>query len=120
MATIVVLAVGGLEPLIAAVAEEGHRVVEAYDSGHLLQLVMRGSPDVVVMPEIVDPVGGEETLPLIRRLTTAAILVVGPGNEVKMANALFYGADAYVRISRRCRQGPQTYSRSSASPRQTR
>ena len=92
-----ILSVGGLDPLIAAVAEDGHRVIEAYDVGHLLQLVMRGTPDVVVMPEDAQPANGEEILPLVRRLTTAAILLVGAGDEIKMANALFHGADYYVR-----------------------
>ena len=82
---------------MAEVAEADHNVIEAYDSGHLLQLVIRQRPDVVIMPDKVKPVNGEEMLPVIRRLTTAAILVVGAEDETRMANALFQGADAYLR-----------------------
>ena len=72
-------------------------MIEAYDSGHVLQLVMRRRYDVVILPEDARPVDGEELLPMVHRLTRAAIVVVGRGDETKMANALFQGADAYLR-----------------------
>ena len=97
MATVIILPQEESFSLVAAAAEAGHHVIEAYDSGHLLQLVMRRRPDVLIMPDNVRPVNGEELLPVIRRLTTAVIVVVGIGDETKMANALFQGADAYLR-----------------------
>ena len=81
---------------IQVVAEMGHRVLEAHDSGHVLQLVMRRRLDVVVLPEDAEPVNGEGLLTLVRRLSAAAIIVVGEGTEMKMTRALFRGADAYL------------------------
>ena len=81
---------------MAILAEEGHRIVEAYDSGHVLQLIMRPGIDVVILPDDMEPMDGEELLPVIRRLTLATIVVVGEGEETTMASALFRGADAYL------------------------
>ena len=97
MATVMIMSREEMSGLIPIVAEEGHRVIEAIDSGHVLQVVMRQQPDVIVMPDDAEPIDGEELLPIVRRLTTAAIIVVGEGQETAMASALFQGADAYLR-----------------------
>ena len=85
----------GLIPLLA---EAGHRVIEAYDSGHVLQVVMRQHPDALILPDDAEPIDGEELLPVMRKLTTAPIIVVGEGQETRMTNALLQGADAYLRL----------------------
>ena len=72
-------------------------MIEAFNSGHVLQLVMRQRLDVLVLPDGGEPIDGEDLLPVIRRLTAAAIVVLGDGDETRMANALFLGADAYLR-----------------------
>ncbi len=96
MARILVVSRKELSPLMALLAEEGHSIVEAYDSGHVMPLVMRPGIDVVILPDDIEPADGEELLPVIRRLTLATIVVVGEGEEMTMANALFRGADAYL------------------------
>ena len=96
MALVLVFSREDLSSVIQVVAEMGHRVLDAYDSGHVLQLVMRRRLDVIVLPEDAEPVNGEGLLTLIRRLTAAAIIVVGEGTEMKMTRALFRGADAYL------------------------
>jgi DNA-binding response OmpR family regulator len=76
--------------------KEGYRIIEAFDTGHVLQLVMRQGVDAIILPEDAEPIDGEELLPVIRRLTVAPIVVVGEGGQLKMAEALFRGADAYL------------------------
>ena len=71
-------------------------MVEAYDSGHVLQLVMRREFDALVLPERAEPIDGEDLLPVIRRITSAVIIVAGPGEQTAMARALLSGADAYL------------------------
>jgi DNA-binding response OmpR family regulator len=92
-----ILAREELSGLVATVAGAGHRVIEAFDAGHVLQQVMRHRLEAVILPDEVEPVDGEELLPIVRRLTTAAIAVAGRGGETEMAQALFRGADAYLR-----------------------
>ncbi len=97
VATVIIMSREEMSGLIPIVAEQGHRVIEAIDSGHVLQVVMRQRPDVVIIPDDAEPIDGEELLPVVRRLTTGPIIVVGEGQETRMANALFQGADAYLR-----------------------
>lgn len=77
-------------------AEAGHRVIEADDSSHVLQMVMRRRIDVLMLPADAEPINGEDLLPLVRRLTPGIIIVAGEADEMKMAAALFHGADAYL------------------------
>ena len=86
MATVLILPYRPYYSLMAAVGESGYRVVEAHDSGDMLRLASRRSTDLAIIPDDATPVEGEELLPAIRRLTPAAIIVVGTGGEVKMAN----------------------------------
>ena len=60
----------------------------------------------MIIPDDAPPVDGQELLPAIRRLTLAAIVAVGAGNEIKMANALLQGADAYLRYPDEARKVP--------------
>ncbi|MEE8442237.1 MAG: response regulator [Dehalococcoidia bacterium] len=97
MATVVIVSRDNMALLKGILIEEGHLVIEAYDSGHVLQHVMRQRLDAIVLPDDMQPVDGEELLPVIRRLTMAAIIVVGEGKELRMAEALLQGADVYLR-----------------------
>jgi DNA-binding response OmpR family regulator len=97
MSTVLIVLRKEYSLLTNILVEEGHRVIEAFDSGHVLQHVMRQSVDAIILPEDAEPVDGEELLPVIRRLTAASIVVVGEGGEPKMAEALFRGADAFLR-----------------------
>ena len=97
MATILVSACNEMTLLVAWAAEEGYRVIEAYDSGETVQQVLAGHPNVVIVPDHAEPVEGVDLLTVIRRLTSSAIVVVGEGEANTMAKALFEGADDYMK-----------------------
>ncbi len=98
MARILIYSSGDMAMLVPIVAEAEHSVAEAYDSGEILQLVIRSQFDIIMIPDGVEPIDGQEVLPLIRRLTLGAIIVVGDGDETAVANALLQGADQYLRF----------------------
>ena len=81
MATVLVYSIGDTADLTPVLAEAGHRVVEVYDSGEIIQLVLRSQFDVVIVPERAEPTEAGELLPLVRRLTSAAIVVAGDGDD---------------------------------------
>ena len=77
------------------IASEGHDVVED-DSGELMEEVVHSSPDLILVPDDSESPGAADLLPAVRRASDAAIVVVGSGDAVKMANTLIQGADAYL------------------------
>ena len=83
-----------LEGILVA---EGLNVSDIDTTSHLLASVMENRPDLVFLPDTILPVGTLEVLPLLRRLTRAIIVVIGPGNETTVANSLLQGADIYVK-----------------------
>lgn len=95
IATVLILSEADTSALAPVVAAAGHRVVEAVDGDQMLQIGMRGKIHVAILPVDAEPIGGEELLHLICRLTSAAIIAVGPPRETEMVSALFHGADAY-------------------------
>ena len=95
MANVLIISRELASHLRAWIASEGHDVVED-DSGELMQQVVRSSPDLIVVPDDSESTGAADLLPAVRRASNAAIVVVGSGDAVKMANALIQGADAYL------------------------
>ena len=83
---------------------EGLNVSDVDTTSHLLASVMEDRPDLVFLPDTVLPVGTLEVLPLLRRLTRALIVVIGPGDETTVANSLLQGADIYVKTPLRRRE----------------
>ena len=81
MSRILILVREDFVPLVALLAEAGHEIVQAHDSGHVVQIVMRQQLDAVIIPEDAGATDGEELLPLVRRLTSAALVVAGEGEE---------------------------------------
>jgi DNA-binding response OmpR family regulator len=63
MSTVLIVHGNGYSLLTDLLLEEGHKVIQAFDSGHVLQLVMRRSVDAIILPEDVEPVDGEEHYP---------------------------------------------------------
>ena len=119
MARILIYSSGDMAMLVPIVAEAEHSVVEAYDSGEILQLVIRSQFDIIMIPDGVKPIDGQEVLPLIRRLTLGAIIVVGDGDETAVANALLSRCGPVPPVprgQRACTQ-PSTSSSPAASPR---
>lgn len=97
MATFLTLSREELWPLIAVVAESGHRIIAASDSGNVVQQVERRRPDVVLLPDDAEPIDGEELMSKVRSLTGAPLIALGECQESKMLDAFSQGADAYVR-----------------------
>ena len=89
-----------LEEILVA---EGLSVSGVDNTALLLASVMESRPDLVFMSDTILPVGNLEVLPLLRRLTRALIVVVGPGDDTTLANSLLQGADIYVRTPLRRR-----------------
>ena len=89
-----------LEEILVA---EGLNVSDVDTTSHLLASVMEDRPDLVFLPDTILPVGTLEVLPLLRRLTRAIIVVIGPGDETTVANSLLQGADIYVKTPLRRR-----------------
>ncbi len=89
-----------LEEILVA---EGLNVSDVHTTSHLLASVMENRPDLVFLPDTILPVGTLEVLPLLRRLTRALIVVIGPGDDTTVANSLLQGADIYVKTPLRRR-----------------
>lgn len=76
--------------------QQPYRVASETNSDDGLARVMEEEPTVIVMAEELPPVDGEELLPLLRRISRAAIIVEGPGGEDAVVRALLQGADVYM------------------------
>ena len=96
MTLVLVLLGDTTSPLPAVAAEAGCEVVELNSSGGTLQAVIRRRADAVIIPDGADPADSEELLPVLRRVTQAAIIVVGRGGSNQVARALLQGADVYL------------------------
>lgn len=97
MATVLVFTRPELVALVPFLRERGFRVLEAHDSGHVLQVVLRNTLDALLLPDDAGPIEGEDMLPVIRRLTKGSIVVAGEGEETSMSRAFLQGADAYIK-----------------------
>ena len=84
--------------VIPMLAGDGHMVFEAYSSGEMLQEVMRRQLDVLVIPDNQETVEGVELLAVLRRMTSAGIVMVGEGQADHIASALLLGADTYLTV----------------------
>jgi DNA-binding response OmpR family regulator len=82
--------------LVPIVADAGHRVVEAYSSEEVVQLVVRDQFDILIIPDEATPINDIDLLPFVRKLVLGAIVVLGRGDELAMTTALLEGADAYL------------------------
>ena len=98
MADVLVMHSDETVAVIPMLAEDGHSVFEAYGSGEMLQEVMRRQMDVVVIPDNQETVEGVELLAVLRRMTSAGIVMVGEGQSDQITSALLLGADSYLVI----------------------
>lgn len=97
--TLVLVLLGDTTASIPAmVTDDGYDVVELNSSSSTLQAVIRRRADAVIIPDGADPAGNEELLPVLRRVTQEAIIVVGRGGSIEVAQALLQGADAYLPV----------------------
>ncbi len=72
-------------------------VMHEANGGQAVARILDVNPGVIVLSEDTPVVGGVEYLPLIRRVTSAPIVIVGDGDEIRVVSALVNGADMYVR-----------------------
>ena len=84
-------------PLATLLRKVGYIPVEARESGDALREVLDRRPHLIIVAQEAPPVEGVDLLPLLRRLTEVPIVVIGPDSEGAMVQALFQGADAYIK-----------------------
>ena len=82
--------------LATAILEAGFEVRRESSSGRGIAQVLEIDPDVILMSEEMPPLDGVVMLSLLRRMTMAPIIVVGPKGESVAVEALLQGADMYV------------------------
>ncbi len=82
--------------LAAAIVEAGFEVRRESSSGGGIAQLLDVDPDVILMSEDMPPMDGVVMLSLLRRMTMAPIIVVGPKGESVAVEALLQGADMYV------------------------
>lgn len=75
----------------------GFEVMEESDSGKGMARIMQVNPGAILLGEDMPPLSGMELLPLIRRKTSAPIIMLGKGNETAVVSSLLQGADMYIR-----------------------
>ncbi len=87
----------GQGSLAALLRRAGYIPIETSDSGEALQETLDRTPQLIIMAKETPPVEGVDLLPLLRRVTQAPILVIGPDAENDLVQALLHGADSYIK-----------------------
>ena len=82
--------------LATAIVEAGFEVRRESSSGGGVAQVLDVDPDVILMSQEMPPLDGVVMLSLLRRMTTAPIVVVGSKDDSVAVEALLQGADMYV------------------------
>ena len=82
--------------LATAIVEAGFEVRRESSSGGGIAQVLEVDPDVILLSQDMPPLDGVVMLTLLRRMTTAPIIVVGCRGESVAVEALLQGADMYV------------------------
>ncbi len=82
--------------LATAIVEAGFEVRRESSSGGGVAQVLDVDPDVILMSQEMPPLDGVVMLSLLRRMTTAPIIVVGSKDDSVAVEALLQGADMYV------------------------
>ncbi len=82
--------------LATAVVDAGFEVRRESSSGGGVAQLLEVDPDVILMSQDMPPLAGVPMLSLLRRMTTAPIIVVGSRGESVAVEALLQGADMYV------------------------
>ncbi len=83
--------------IVNGLACNNFEVIYEANGGQGVARILDMNPEVIVLSEDTPVVGGVEYLPLIRRVTSAPIVIVGDGDDIRVVSALVNGADMYVR-----------------------
>ena len=83
--------------LVRACRRAKFKVIEATGAIEGLFETLERNPDLILLAEEVPPMQAGDILPLLRRLTSAPILIVGGGGDPEEIAAVDLGADVYLR-----------------------
>ena len=83
--------------LVRACRRAKFKVIEAASAIEGLFETLERDPDLILLAEEVPPMQAGDILPLLRRLTSAPILIVGGGGDPEEVAAVDLGADVYLR-----------------------
>jgi DNA-binding response OmpR family regulator len=83
--------------LVRACQRAKFEVIEADSAIEGLFETLERNPDLILLAEEVPPMHAGDLLPLLRRLTSAPILIVGGGGDPEEIAAVDLGADIYLR-----------------------
>jgi DNA-binding response OmpR family regulator len=83
--------------IAAAIASAGIETLEASGSVEGLLQVLDSGPDLILLAEEMPPLEAADLLAILRRVSNAAIIVIGEDGDPEEVAALESGADSYVR-----------------------
>ncbi len=83
--------------LVQACQRAKFKVIEAAGAIEGLFETLERNPDLILLAEEVPPMQAGDLLPLLRRLTSAPIIIVGGGSDPEEVSAVYLGADVYLR-----------------------
>lgn len=83
--------------LVRACQRAKFKVIEAAGAIEGLFETLERNPDLILLAEEVPPMHAGDLLPLLRRLTSAPIMIVGGGGDPEEVAAVDLGADVYLR-----------------------
>ena len=84
------------EGLATLLEEAGYSVLQTHGEVDAVRKVLE-EPDVVIFAGRNAQIDGYDLLPLVRSLTDAPIVAIGPDDEATVVDALSWGSDTYVR-----------------------
>ena len=82
--------------LASAFREAGYGAKEEAQPGQAVRRAMEQEPRVILMSEEMTSLEGVDLLPLMQRVTSVPMVVLGSRGQTSAANALLNGADMYV------------------------
>lgn len=83
--------------LIDGLSNDDFEVMHEANGGHSVATLLDVNPEVIIISEDSPGPGGLEHLAIVRRVTSAPIIVIGKGEDIQVISALVNGADMYVR-----------------------
>ena len=83
--------------LIDSLSQDDFEVLHEANGGYRVADILDMNPQVIVISEDSPVLGGLEHLALVRRVTSAPVIIVGKEEDIRVISALVNGADMYVR-----------------------
>lgn len=83
--------------LIDSLSQDDFEVLHEANGGYRVADILDMNPQVIVISEDSPVLGELEHLALVRRVTSAPVIIVGKEEDIRVISALVNGADMYVR-----------------------